>query len=466
MANQVADNLTIVNSIYYALVHPTQVHAAWNRAAFSAYGKNTLTGWMQMNSKRVPKPAMSFLHNENDRLQLPIQVGAASGAAGAAVSVTITSADSYLNAGAYDPTQPGYKLFDGVNTYTISAVNTAVAYAHVMTVTPDLSTVAVNFAAGQTLFINKQVAVLEGSSASKNSLWGDGVTFTNYLQEFRRDMNFTGQSLAQFSQDVTFFDYQNPYTGEPEKVWSKAEIDRVMLEMTNNKEVYCITGQAVTNSAVSSVYGLGTTGVIPAIKAWGNIKNYSKAAGWQIADYEDMTIVMEKNNSVDEYLVWNGIELSNDQQLAIKDFFPNGAITYGAFGGGGKEDALSFGFDSFRAFGRTFHMHRMEIFNRPDFLGAAFSTSGSDYIGSAIVLPAGKATGVGGGNNDYIQVATLEGNGFDYGYDHWVVDGMGWFSGQKEFRPTDQRVVQFCFADAYGVEVNAAKQLFYIQRTN
>ncbi len=465
MANQVADNLSIVNSIYYAAVHPTQVHAAYNRMVFNAYGRNTLMGWVQMNAKRVPKPAMSFLHLENDRLQLPIQVGSASGAAGAAVSVTITSADSYLNAGAYDPTQPGYKLFDGVNTYTITAVNVTTPFAHVMTVQPDLASVSVNFATSQTLFINKQVAVLEGSTKSKNSLRGDGVVFTNYLQEFRRDEQFTGQSLAQFSQDVTFFDYDNPYTGEPEKVWSKAEIDRVMLEMTNNKEVYCITGQAVTNTAISSVYGLGTTGVIPAIQAWGNNMSYSKAAGWQISNYEDMTIVMEKNNSVDEYLVWNGIELNNDQENAIKDFFPNGSVTYGAFGGDAKA-AAGFGFNSFFAYGRTFHLHRMEIFNRPDFLGAAFSPAGSDYIGNAIVLPVGKAQGVGGGQGDYIQIATLEGNGFDYGYDHWVVDGMGWFSGQQTYRPTDQRATIFCFADCYGVEVNAAKQLFYIKRTN
>lgn len=464
MANQVADNLTIANSVYYAAVHPTQVHAAYNRYVFNAYGRNTLTGWIQMNSTRVKKPAMTFLHLENDRLQLPITVNSASGAAGAAVTVTISNASAYLNAGAYSPVQPGYKLYDGTNYYTIISVNTAVPFAHTMSIRPDLSTIAVSFSTGQTLFINKQVAVLEGSTKSANSLWGDGVVFTNSLQEFRRDQEFTGQSMAQFSESVTFFNYTNPSTGETETSWSQAELDRIMLEMVNNKEVYCITGQSVTNTAVSSVYGLGTTGVIPAIKAWGVTKDYSRAQGWQISDYEDMTIVMEKNNSVDEYLTWGGIELNNDADLAIKDFFPNGSITYGAFGGS-KESAIGFGFNSFYAFGRTFHQHKMDIFNRPDFLAAPFSGV-SDYIGSAIVLPVGKAQGVGGGDSQYINMCTLAGNGFDYGYDHWVVDGMGWFTGQKEARPTDKRSTIFCFADCYGIEVNAAKQLFYIQRTN
>ncbi len=465
MANQIADNLTIANSVYYAAVHPTQVHTFYNRFVFNAYGRNTLSGWVEYNANRVQKPAMIFDHVEYDRLQLPIQSATTvSGAAGAAVTVTIGPSSAYLNSGTYDPIQPGYKLFDGANTYTVDSVNTAVAYAHTMVVYPDLSTVAISFTAGQLLYVNKQVAVREGSTKSKNSLWGDGIVFQNSLQEFRRDEEFTGQAMNQFSASVTFWDYPNAETGESEAFWSQAELDRVMVEMKNNKEVYCITGVATTNSYVTSTYGLGTTGVIPAIKAWGNTKNYSKAAGWQISDFEDLSLVMEKNNSVDEYLMWDGIELSNDTDLAIKDFFPNGSLNFGAVGGS-QEESVKLGFTTFGAFGRTFHRHRMEIFNRPDFLGAAFSTKGSDYVGNAIVLPAGKAQGVGGGNSQYINMATLAGNGYEYGYDHWVVDGMGYFK-DSVYRPTDKRSVLFCFADAYGVEVNAAKQLFYVQRTN
>lgn len=465
MANQIADNLTIANSVYYAAVHPTQVHPFYNRLVFNAYGKNTLMGWIEMQSTRVTKPAMTFLHVENDRLQLPItSATTVSGAAGAAVTVTIGPSSSYLNSGTYDPIQPGYKLYDGQYYYTVDSVNTAVAFAHTMVVYPDLSTVALSFTAGQQLFVNKQVAVLEGSTKSKNSLWGDGVVFTNTMQGFRRDEEFTGQALNQFSDSVTFFNYTNPVTGEAESVWSQAELDRVMLEMKNNKEVYCITGQATTNSYVTSTYGLGTTGVIPAIKAWGNTKNYSKSAGWQISDFEDMSILMEKNNSVDTYLMWDGIELSNDTDLAIKDFFPNGAIDYGSVGGN-QQAAVQLGFTSFGAFGRTFHRHKMEIFNNPSFLGAAFSTTGSDYIGNAIVLPAGKAQGVGGGQGQYINSCTLAGNGYEYGYNHWVVDGMGYFNNSM-YRPTDKMSVLFCFADNYGIEVNAAKQLIYVQRGN
>lgn len=465
MANQVADNLSIANSIYYALVHPTQVHPFYNRFVFNAYGKNTLMGWVNMIAERVKVSGMTFLHAENDRLQLPIQSKSTVSAAGAgqAISITVGPDSSYLNAGAYDPVQPGYKLYDGVNYYTVTAVNTAVPYNHVLTAYPDNLSVTASFTAGQLLHVNKTVFVMEGSTATQSSLWGDGVVFTNYIQEMRRDETYTGQALNQFTDDVTFFDYTNPVTGEPERNWQKAEWERMMVEFSTNNDLYFITGQQVTNSAVSSAYGTGTIGVIPAIKAWGNVKNYSKVQSFQIADWEDMTLVMEKNNSVDEWAGWMGQELYNDMQNNIKDFFPNGAISYASFSGG-QNQAIAWGFDSIACYGRTLHMHKLDVFNRPDFLGAAFSTAG-DYPGCAIVLPMGKAQGVGGGGASHIQKATLGGNSYTYGFDSWIVDNMGYFS-DSNFRPSGTRTVLFCMADAFGCQVNAAKQLFYIQRTN
>ncbi len=255
----------------------------------------------------------------------------------------------------------------------------------------------------------------------------------------------------------------NPITNQQDKLWYNAELDRIQLEFINNREVYGITGQQVTNATIVAANGLGTTGVIPAIKAYGNLNNYSKVAGFQISDFQDMTVTMEKNQSLREYQIWDGVELDNDLQNTLKDFFPNGAISYGSFSGG-KEEAIGFGYTSISMYNRTWHLHDMEIFNRPDFLGAAFNSG--DYIGSAIVLPSGSTIGEKGQSVDYIGRATLEGNGFEYGYDHWVVDGMGWFTGMPFARPTTERAVTFCWADAFGMEINAAKQLFYIQRTN
>ncbi len=309
--------------------------------------------------------------------------------------------------------------------------------------------------------MNKTVFVVEASTASQSSLWGDGYIFTNYIQEERRDETYSGQALNQFTKDVTFFDYTDPVTGEPIQNWQKAEWDRVLCEFHTNNDLYFITGQQVTNTALTSTYGTGTIGVIPAIKAYGNTKNYSKVAGFQIADWEDMTLVMEKNNSVEEWEGWMGQEIYNDMNNNIKDFFPNGAIQYAAFSGG-KDEAISWGFDSIRSYGRTLHMHKLDIFNRPDFLGAAFSTQG-DYPGCAIVLPSGMAQGVGGGGASHIQKATLGGNGHIYGNDMWIIDNMGYF-GNGMLRPSGQRIVQFGMADAFGVCVNAAKQLFYVQR--
>jgi len=466
MSNQVGANLTNISTIYYAGVNPIQVHNFYKQMVYAAYGSDRLFAWLDLKTARSTRPATTFYHVENDRLTQPITVSATSGAVGAAANVTITNASAYLNSGTMANVQPGYKIFDGTNYYTINSVNTTTPYAWIINVTADLATIGVSFAAGQTVLINTAQSVIEGSSAGLNSIRGQGVIFQNTMQEFRRDWTVTGQALASFDQDVVFWPYQNPLTLEMDQVWSHAEADRVYLEFMNAMEEYGITGQAVTNTSLQATNGLGTTGVIPGIKAWGNTANYSKAVGWTISDFQDMAILMEKNQSVKEWECWGGIEWILDAQNAIKDWFPNGSVSYGAFGS--QEAALEYGFQSFGAFQRTWHFHNMQIFNRPDFLGAALVNG--DYTGCAIVLPTGKTIGTSKYGQptqqvDYIERVTLFGNGRDYGYDHWIVDGMGYFSGSPLLRPTTQRVTAMCWATTLGIELNAAKQLHYIQRT-
>lgn len=453
MANQVAGNLSCLTTTYYNTLHASQIHNEYKRAVIQTYGTDLLTSWMDMNSTQTRRAAQTFYHLEWDRLNIPITTTGGSGLAGASVTLTINS--GYTGSGAYDPIAVGYSVYDGTYYYYVSAKNEAVANAHTMTIVPPTPSVAISIASGQSLMVLPIVYAGEASCVTPNSQRGDGVIFSNTLQVVRRDFCITDLAALSFSEAVTFWDLLNPMTGKSDKVWFHTEIGRTEVEFRNAMEVLSLTGQQLTNTTLTALGFQGTTGVIPSIKAFGNTKTYAQGVGFQISDMKDMQLVMEKNQSSKEYIWSGGVELNMQVQDVIKEYFPNGAVTYGAFGGS-QDNALRFGFTSIGFNNRTIHFQNNRTFNNPAWLG----NSAFNYIRSAIVMPADKMTNAAGESVNYVERVILAGNGLDGGYQHYLRDGTGFFS---NVYLQDCRKAEWTWWTTMGVEVFAAKQLFYVQ---
>jgi len=461
--NTVQNNLDIVKAQYASSVWLSQLHPYYMREVIKMYGTDRLTQWIRMYGKMGTRPSVSYSHVEQGRLQgtLTAKV-AASGAAGAAVNVTLTNSSLVdIGGGTYkSPVAEGFTVQFRDGSQAIVTETAVGGDESVITVKPNKTTQIINILQGEVFIYYPAVLVGEGSCATDSHLRVVPTIFNNTMQEVRVDYKVTDEALASFSSQVTFWDFYSPATNTTVPCWTSAVLGEKEVNFQNALEMLALTGQPINNVNDGAGNPLrGTTGLMPSIEAYGNIKSYAQVAGFQISDLDDMIITMEKNKAPNEYLVWAGIELNMDIQKAIKDWFPNGAVTYGSFNG--QDNAIELGFTSIGYQGRTFHSHNMEVFNNPVFLGA----DGFNYIGGAIVMPASDTVDGGGGNVKYVELTTLANQNCDtvLGYDHYVVDGTGQFQ-TGYFRPTSCRNATFTWFTTQGVEVFGAKQLFMIKR--
>ena len=462
---QTSANLSCLNTTYYGLLNPDQIHRFYFEEVVQTYGSDLITSWMQLSSSDSTRPAQTYYHTEQGRLNDPITTGGGSGIAGASVTLTLSS--GYTGSGTLDPLQVGYGLFQAStgNTYIITAINTAVANAHTATIAPPTAAIAISIASGEQLVIVPLVFVNGCSTVTNSSQRQQGVVFSNTMQQYRRDLCICDTDLVNFSKDVEFFENLNPLTGESTWVWWHAEMGRVEAEYRNGIEFVLLTGKNITNTALTTTYGAGNLGLIPTITSYGNTQNYAAGIGFQNTDFNSMFVTMEKNNAPAEYIAFGGVELNLQMQGLLKSQFPNGAYQYDSFEGG-KDQAVKWGFTSYDvSFGRTVHFHNMRVFNMPNYLGVA----GGNYIGSAIWMPSSKLP-INGHMMNYVEKVTLAGNGFDLGFQRTFVDGTGFFApngggayGQNVNSTT--RAATFTWTSMTGIEVFAAKQLYYVQRS-
>ncbi len=441
------------SATYFNSVEAANIHPFYKREIIQPFGTNRLTSWIDMNSTPSTRPAMSFNHEEVGWMQEPLYASASvTFTAGAANTITLTS--SSLAGGTKSPVAVGMAVLFKNDVF---GVITAVPAENQITVTPSASqtfTVAANEA-----FIYAPASLVgEGSCAGASSLRFPPTNFNATMQFARLDEMITDEAYASFSSSVTFFDFAAG-DGNSYPCWTHADLIDREIQFHNARELVTMTGMSFSNGALTGLGLRGTNGVLPIIRTYGNLQPYAANAGVQISDYEDVTIVMEKNHAPREYIGSAGIEFLIESTKAIKDYFPNGAVSYGAFGGS-QANAIEWGFTSVGMNGRTFHLQSNEIFNHPSFLGAP----GFNYTGSAVFMPASKTTDKGGNQVGYIETPRLQGQCSPVlGYQHYVVDGTGIIQ-TGYLRPTSCRRMNFTWWDTFGVEVFGARQLFLFQK--
>lgn len=441
-----------VSASYFNSVEAANIHPYYKREIIQPFGTNRLTSWVDMNSTPSTRPAMTFNHEETGWMQEPIYSNAANtgNANGASVTITLTAGSLV---GGKSPVSTGFTVLFKNDVF---GEIIAIPADNQITVAPARANQAINLAANEGFIFYPASFVNEGSCLGDSMLRTLPTNFQFTMQIVRLDETITDEAYASFSDEVTFFDWAAG-DGNSYKCWTTATLIDREIQFNNARELVALTGLNFTNGTLTALGHRGTTGVIPNIKAYGNLMPYDKNAGFQINDLKDMYKQMEKNKAPKEYIFSTGVDLSIELFDAIKNYFPNGAISYGAFGGS-SDNAIKMGFNSVNFNNRTFHFQGNEVFTHPSFLGAA----GFNYLGAAIVMPASKMMN-GGKEVGYIETPRLKGNCSPVlGYQHWVMDGTGNIQ-TGYLRPTTCQRMTFSWKDIFGVETFGMRQMYFVQ---
>jgi hypothetical protein len=136
------------------------------------------------------------------------------------------------------------------------------------------------------------------------------------------------------------------------------------------------------------------------------------------ADIRSLNRKLDKNMAPDEYWGYVGGDLWADIDDLLMTFdgvkYGQSFVSFGSGANGGRDKAVSLGFDSFKMYGRTFHMNKMKLLDHSGLFGA----TGFDFASEAYFIPTDKIKiDAGGGTSDRILMRVMAGDGTNF-YPH------------------------------------------------
>lgn len=336
------------------------------------YGSQNYTQLLEALGMKATVPSREFFHFETKgKLHSAVQLSGgalASVAPGAAVDITISSA--YVDNGK-SPLRVG-EVVENAATGAQYKI-TAVASATVCTIVPLLSSIDANddLGANSTAFLLFRGISEAGEASSKfNSLTGLTEKKTFYTTEIREDFSITDRAKI----EELYFEVNG------QAYYTYKGLDEAVRRFMNNKEFKLMFGSA-TNNITGTV---GTTGLIPQIKAGGQNYQWGGDSAFTIDDFHAIARLADFNGGASEYhmLVDSYLRTAIDDALFTK--YQNGAIVW-ANVGGSQDVAVKYGFDSLKIDGTTFHLKKYLPFNAEAVYGVA--PTSSLYKNSGILIP-------------------------------------------------------------------------------
>ncbi len=300
----------------YSAAAAAQLHQLFRRDVYLTYGSGLITGWSEVMGRSSTIDGMNIVHVEQDRFQFPlVALNAASGAAGAAVTVTLTNGS--LAGGINSPVTVGFTVYtkDGK-----SLTVTAVPADNQMTVQPMDGNYAINIAANEQLVFSPVALVAGGSVMTNSGFRYPPVQFKSTINTLRLDLELTDVDLYSLNQSTAFWNWVDPATGAQYEWYPNAAIKETETKFFNGRELYYLNNELVTNSAVTALGLTSTGGILPTQKQFGTTVNYASAPGLSITDFEQAAIVMEQNNAGREYMCYCGIEFTQMKGKVYYDF--------------------------------------------------------------------------------------------------------------------------------------------------
>jgi hypothetical protein len=365
------------------------------------FGSQLLSELIMYFGKEKGTSSLQYTHYEEDRVYPKINATATAGAAGAAVTFTLSASSLTVpqNASPYVgapvnvtaiPVRVGdilmIKPSSGIVTSTtviqalVTGVNagagTFIAYptisgTNIPTISPADEVVILSSAFG------------EGSNQPE-PLNSTVTAYTNQLQIIRETFRITGTE-----QDiVTWVEFEDPTTGKKGYGWKvKGEADTYKRYLIK-RENALLMGSGLTNVTLADVMATAgtptsiTEGLSPAIDARGNLFSYSSITGVDLNLFENIVKTLEVQKGAKVNMLLPGINLSLGIDGALADRVVNGGVSYGNFNMS-EDAAVNFAFKSFAVGGYTFHKKVLSSFSDLQTYGAA----GFNFNQEALIIP-------------------------------------------------------------------------------
>lgn len=373
--------------------------------------------WMMdmemLGFKEVTKQVDYHWHEENRILQGITTTGSV-GSPGAGNNIVLTlSAADHENGG-----RISYPLLNQIVEFpnrvkgVIVAKNTATAGAHTITVKPLKASTNIGAIAAGTRIIFTGNAHGEGTGqpAGRTPI---PTKYMNNTQIFKNSYVVTGtaQSTVSWMELTDSKDKKYNkwfYQGERE------EFTRFMAEMQSA----LLTSE---NSDAGLTDGNGeliktTRGLIPDIRTNGN--NFP-AASFTMTSWDNIIKRLNNQSGATSNFIYLGDSLHLTMSNLITAQMKNDEINYDVLasaGMNGKERAATFGFDSVRKAGYTFHLKTFLPFSDPNLFGA----TGYGYNNSGFLIPADEVSyynsSMGKEKGKCLVIKHLEGRE----YKHWL----------------------------------------------
>jgi hypothetical protein len=336
------------------------------------YGSQNYTQLLEALGMKATVPSREFFHFETrGKLHTAVQLsGGAITAVAPGVAADVTIAAGYVNNG-ISPLRVG-EVVENAATGAQYKI-TAVASATTCTLKPLLAATDINddLGANSTAYLLFRGITEAGEASSKfNSLTGLTEKKTFYTTEIREDFSITDRAKI----EELYFEVNG------QAYYTYKGLDEAVRRFMNNKEFKLMFGSAADNITGT----VGTTGLIPQIKAGGQNYQWGTDTAFTIDDFHAIARLADFNGGASEYhfLMDSYLRTAVDDALFTK--YQNGAIVW-ANVGGSQDVAVKYGFDSIKIDGTTFHMKKYLPFNAEAVYGVAPTTS--LYKNSGILIP-------------------------------------------------------------------------------
>lgn len=290
------------------------------------------------------------------------------GAAGAAVSVTLKSPESYNNGAT--GTQSPFLLYQTVKVrsnglkYKVTAI-TRTTGAFVVELTP-LGSYTVHSGTGATILAG------EGLETFGNQLAGESSDSqgTEQSKLYRYDNTATVLRASVKASDLAGMNKtQIDFGGSHYEPF--LAVKEMNSRMMMNIEDAVMEGVPDDNIADTN----GTIGILPEVESRGSEVDYVTNA-FAIGDFQNLTNVLDSNGGPREYHFLQDLKQRQDINNLLFGIYKNGAISYGSVGFG-QEAAVSYGFKSFSTDTFDFHFYRYKGFTAAAVFG--YTPTQGDY---------------------------------------------------------------------------------------
>lgn len=349
---------------------------------YMRYGTGRLTGLAEYFNFKKPVSALKYDHFEMDRVMPKVKATCSAGAAGAAVTFTN---DSTSNVAVDQNNSPYAGSANTVNSYPvrkgdllmIKPTSGTVAYTSIIfawvsatsgstfTAYPLDSTDSIPAISSADEIVIYGNAHGEGSAAAE-AMAVKATLYTNQLHIFKDKVKITDIGTGM----KTWVDYN----GQP--FWRIPNEKEAVNRLLNNREMTLLFNPGLSNTSISNLQGAAATpmtmtkGFIQEIIDKGTTATYSGITGFTKADFEDLSVTLDKQKAQKNLMFCMGTELKIQIDNEMADATKNGAISYGAFSGDAAKN-INFEFNSITVGGHSYMLKVVDAMNDLQTLGAS-----------------------------------------------------------------------------------------------